>query len=139
MDFDLLDLYGNASECAGTKVSGATSDLDAPTTCDGWTVRTLMNHVLETQRYFVGSARGDDVTFLSNHRISWANTPPQTSIERMPRRPDVLLPTGLRGIPTRRSEPTEVPLESAPSAETLSRCVWGQPCPQSLRSLQPVK
>jgi uncharacterized protein (TIGR03086 family) len=62
MDFDILDLYGNASEWAGTKVRGAASDLDAPTTCDGWTVRTLMNHMLETQRYFVGSARGDDVT-----------------------------------------------------------------------------
>jgi hypothetical protein len=62
VDLDLLDLYGHASEWAGIKVRGAVSDLDAPTTCDGWTVRTLMNHMLETQRYFVGSARGDDVT-----------------------------------------------------------------------------
>ncbi len=62
MDLDLLDLYGDASEWVGTKVIGAGSDLDAPTTCDGWTVRTLMNHMLETQRYFVGSARGDSVT-----------------------------------------------------------------------------
>jgi uncharacterized protein (TIGR03086 family) len=62
MDFDLLDLYGQASEWAGSKVRGAVSDLDAPTTCDGWTVRTLMNHMLETQRYFVGSAQGDEVT-----------------------------------------------------------------------------
>ena len=29
MDFDLLDLYGQASEWAGTKVDGAVSDLDA--------------------------------------------------------------------------------------------------------------
>ena len=50
MDLDLLDLYGDASEWVGTKVIGAGSDLDAPTTCDGWTVRTLMNHMLETQR-----------------------------------------------------------------------------------------
>jgi uncharacterized protein (TIGR03086 family) len=62
MEPDLLDLYGHASEWVGTKVRGAGSDLLAPTTCDGWTVRTLMNHMLETQRYFVGSARGDDVT-----------------------------------------------------------------------------
>jgi uncharacterized protein (TIGR03086 family) len=62
MDLDLLDLYGHASEWTGTKVRGAVSDLDAPTTCDGWTVRTLMNHMLATQRYFVGSAQGDDVT-----------------------------------------------------------------------------
>jgi uncharacterized protein (TIGR03086 family) len=62
MDLDLLDLYGHASEWAGAKVRGAGSNLDAPTTCDGWTVRTLMNHMLETQRYFVGSARGEEVT-----------------------------------------------------------------------------
>jgi uncharacterized protein (TIGR03086 family) len=62
MDLDLLNLYGNASEWAVTKARGAVSDLDAPTTCDDWTVRTLMNHMLETQRYFVGSARGDDVS-----------------------------------------------------------------------------
>jgi uncharacterized protein (TIGR03086 family) len=62
MDLDLLDLYGDASEWVGTKVPGAASDLDGPTTCDGWTVRTLMNHMLETQRYFVGTARGESVT-----------------------------------------------------------------------------
>ena len=48
MELDLLDLYGQASEWASAKVRGATADLDAPTTCDGWTVRTLMNHMLET-------------------------------------------------------------------------------------------
>jgi hypothetical protein len=61
MNFDLLDLYGRASDWAGTKVRGAASDLDAPTTCDEWDVRTLMNHMLDTQKYFVGTARGDDV------------------------------------------------------------------------------
>ena len=61
MEFDLLDLYGRASDWTGTKVRGAVSDLDAPTTCDGWNVRTLMNHMLDTQRYFVGAARGADV------------------------------------------------------------------------------
>ena len=61
MDLDLLDLYGRASEWTSTKVVGATSWLDDPTTCDGWDVRTLMNHMLQTQRYFVGAARGEDV------------------------------------------------------------------------------
>jgi uncharacterized protein (TIGR03086 family) len=61
MDLDLLDLYGRASDWTGTKVRGAVSDLEAPTNCDGWDVRTLMNHILQTQRYFAGSARGEDV------------------------------------------------------------------------------
>jgi uncharacterized protein (TIGR03086 family) len=62
MDHDLQDLYGRASEWALTRVQGASTELDAVTLCDGWDVRTLMNHMLETQRYFVGVARGEDVT-----------------------------------------------------------------------------
>jgi uncharacterized protein (TIGR03086 family) len=61
MELDLLDLYGRASEWTGKRVRGALSSLDNPTTCDAWTVRALLNHMLETQRYFVGSAQGRDV------------------------------------------------------------------------------
>ena len=61
MDVDLLDLYGRASDWTSTKVEGAGSQLSGPTTCDGWDVRTLLNHMLQTQRYFVGTARGEDV------------------------------------------------------------------------------
>ena len=61
MDIDLLALYGQASDWAATKVEGAAADLQAPTTCDGWDVRTLLNHMLQTQSYFVGAARGEDV------------------------------------------------------------------------------
>jgi uncharacterized protein (TIGR03086 family) len=62
MELDLLDLYGRASDWTGRTVSGAASQLDAPTTCDDWNVRTLLNHMLQTQRYFVGSARGNEVS-----------------------------------------------------------------------------
>jgi uncharacterized protein (TIGR03086 family) len=61
MPTDLLDLYARASEWCGEKVAGATT-LDAPTGCDEWNVRDLLNHMLETQRYFAGSARGEDVS-----------------------------------------------------------------------------
>ena len=53
MDMDLLDLYRQSSDWAGEKVAAASNDLDAATPCDEWDVRTLMNHMLETQQYFV--------------------------------------------------------------------------------------
>ena len=62
MDPDPLDLYDRASEWALAKVPGATTKLDAPTPCDDWDVRALMNHMLDTQRYFVGAARGEEVS-----------------------------------------------------------------------------
>ncbi len=62
MDLDLLDLYGRASEWTSVKVAGAASKLDGPSWCDEWDVRTLMNHMLQTQQYFVGVARGEDVS-----------------------------------------------------------------------------
>jgi uncharacterized protein (TIGR03086 family) len=58
---DLLGLYGQASEWTLSKVEGATDKLTAPTPCDEWDVRTLMNHMLDAQNYFVGAARGEDV------------------------------------------------------------------------------
>src|SRR3954471_17110540 len=62
MDMDLLDLYDRASAWTASKVAGATDQLDATTPCDEWDVRTLMDHMLDTQHYFVGSARGDDAS-----------------------------------------------------------------------------
>jgi uncharacterized protein (TIGR03086 family) len=61
MTTDLLDLYRQASQWTLEKVAGATTQLDADTPCDEWDVRTLLSHMLETQRYFAGSARGEDV------------------------------------------------------------------------------
>jgi uncharacterized protein (TIGR03086 family) len=58
---DLLSLYGRGSEWAVSTAEGASQNLNAGTPCDGWDVRTLMNHMLDTQRYFLGQARGEDV------------------------------------------------------------------------------
>jgi uncharacterized protein (TIGR03086 family) len=58
---NLLDRYRQASEWTGTKIAAA-SDLDAGTICDGWTVKDLLNHMLETQRYFLNAARGQDAS-----------------------------------------------------------------------------
>jgi uncharacterized protein (TIGR03086 family) len=62
MTSDPLDLYRRASEWTLSKVSGSVDKLDEATPCDEWDVRTLINHMLETQQYFVGSARGEDAS-----------------------------------------------------------------------------
>ncbi len=59
---NLLDLYDQASEWTLSKVERAADELDRDTPCDEWDVRTLMNHMLETQKYFVSAARGEDAS-----------------------------------------------------------------------------
>jgi uncharacterized protein (TIGR03086 family) len=58
---DLLNMYGIASQWTEDKIAGA-PDLDAPTPCEEWTLRELLNHMLETQRYFVKAGRGEDAS-----------------------------------------------------------------------------
>src|SRR5215204_2231756 len=59
---DTLSLYRRASEWTLDKVTGAAGQLDRSTPCDEWTVRQLMDHMLDTQQYFAGAARNDDVS-----------------------------------------------------------------------------
>ncbi len=61
-ELDLLDCYERASAWTLSKVQGAVGSLDRDTRCEGWTVRTLLNHMLDTQRYFTGAARGEKVS-----------------------------------------------------------------------------
>ncbi len=62
MQSDLLDLYDRASAWTTEKVAGAKTRLDSATPCDDWNLRTLLDHMLETQRYFLHSARGEDAS-----------------------------------------------------------------------------
>jgi uncharacterized protein (TIGR03086 family) len=61
-EVSILDQYQDAGGWVLSKVEGASSMLDRETPCDTWDVRSLLNHMLETQRYFIGAARGDDVS-----------------------------------------------------------------------------
>lgn len=79
---DLLDQYGRASAWTVGKVSGASDKLDASTPCDEWDVRTLMNHMLDTQRYFVGSARGEQVSPPSPNPPELLGDDPVVDFER---------------------------------------------------------
>jgi uncharacterized protein (TIGR03086 family) len=63
MSPDPLDNYRRASDWAVSLVRGATDQLDAATPCDDWDVRTVMNHMLQTQQTFVRRARGEELSF----------------------------------------------------------------------------
>jgi uncharacterized damage-inducible protein DinB len=75
MSVDLLELYSRASQWTNEKVAHAAADLDARTPCDEWNVRRLLNHMLDTQRYFLSSTR---------RRRPTAGPEPAPGVERRP-------------------------------------------------------
>jgi uncharacterized protein (TIGR03086 family) len=81
MHADLLDLYRQASQWTAEKVAGA-RDLDAATPCPGWSVRDLLNHMLDTQRYFAGAARGEDAALPAPTPPSLLTDEPTADFER---------------------------------------------------------
>ena len=95
METDLLDLYRRASDWTAEKIAG-TTDLDAPTPCDGWTVRNLLDHMLDTQRYFAGAARGEKGPPPSPTPPSLSSDDPMADFERS--RSAVLAAFGQDGV-----------------------------------------
>jgi uncharacterized protein (TIGR03086 family) len=84
---DPLVLYRRASSWSAEKVAGAAQNLDAPTPCDDWDVRALLNHMIQTQEYFAGAAQGKDVS-LTPDPPSLIGDDPVAAFERA--RGDVL-------------------------------------------------
>jgi uncharacterized protein (TIGR03086 family) len=96
MTVDPLDLYGRASEWTLSKVAGVAGKLDAATPCDEWDVRELMNHMLDTQKYFVGEARGEDVSPPSPHPPEVLGDDPVADFDRA--RAETLSTFGEEGV-----------------------------------------
>ncbi len=57
-----MDLYERGTAWTKEKIAGGRDQLDAQTPCDKWTVRALINHLLEGQEFFQASARGEKGT-----------------------------------------------------------------------------
>jgi uncharacterized protein (TIGR03086 family) len=86
MNRDMLDLYERASAWTLSNVKGAAGNghaakLDGVTPCDGWNVRQLMDHMLETQRYFVSSAKGMKASPPSSNPPSLLSEDPVSDFE----------------------------------------------------------
>jgi uncharacterized protein (TIGR03086 family) len=95
MTADPLELYQNASDWTIGKVAGV-SDLDARSDCDEWSIRDLLNHMLGTQRYFVGAARGEDVSMPGQNPPNLLSENPKADFEHA--RDDVVATFGKEGV-----------------------------------------
>ena len=62
---DLLDLFERGTDWAGSKIPAATDQLDGSTPCEEWNVRTLLDHMIDSQNYFLATARGEEASLPS--------------------------------------------------------------------------
>lgn len=78
---DVLDLYERGSGWTAGKIAGAGDKLDAKTPCEDWDARTLVDHLLEAQRYFAATGRGEEGTLPSPNPPSLAGDDPAGAYE----------------------------------------------------------
>jgi uncharacterized protein (TIGR03086 family) len=95
MTTNLLSQYDEASAWTLQKVSG-TTDLEAATPCDEWEVRQLLDHMLDTQRYFVSAAKGEDASPPSPQPPKLLGADPTADFKKA--RADVLETFGADGV-----------------------------------------
>ena len=95
MTAELLDHYRRASEWAIEKV-GNVSTLDAQSDCEDWSLRDLLNHMLATQDYFLGAARGESASPPGPNPPDLVSEDPKADLER--RSADVVDTFGQDGV-----------------------------------------
>jgi uncharacterized protein (TIGR03086 family) len=63
MNVDLLDQFDRSTQWTASKIPAAASKLDDGTPCEQWDVRTLLDHLIDTQNFFAARARGEEPAF----------------------------------------------------------------------------
>jgi uncharacterized protein (TIGR03086 family) len=59
---DLLDLFERGTEWTASRIPAASYKLEHPTPCTNWDVRALLDHMIDSQRYFAATARGEEAS-----------------------------------------------------------------------------
>jgi uncharacterized protein (TIGR03086 family) len=106
VNVDLLDQFDRTTQWSASKIPAATTMLDDGTPCDQWDVRTLLDHMIDTQNFFAARARGEEPALPSATPPSLIGDDPQAAYEqareqtlRAHREPGALEKTGpLLGI-----------------------------------------
>ena len=62
---DLLELFERGTDWTASKIPGAVDKLAEGTPCEEWDVRSLLDHVIESQEYFAATARGEEASLPS--------------------------------------------------------------------------
>ena len=81
MPAEWLDLYKRASDWTIDKVA-STTDLEAQSDCEEWSIRDLLNHMLGTQRYFLSAARGQDASMPGQKPANLLTDDPKADFEQ---------------------------------------------------------
>ena len=93
---DLLLLYRRASEWTGERVVARQTISTLAHHATSGTCAPLLNHMLDTQRYFVGSAHGEDVSLPSPNPPALISDDPRVDFEQS--RHDMLDVFGKPGV-----------------------------------------
>ena len=63
VNVDLLDQFDRSTQWSASKIPAATNKLDDVTPCEQWDVRSLLDHMIDTQNFFAARARGEEPAF----------------------------------------------------------------------------